>query len=196
MIDVFHDIDKKILDKYNIPRRFDTREEIENIQKNILAKKVIRDIAVKTQKLTNETKRLREENKLRNTTPETLNENKQNIKENINKWNALEHLTNQIEKIKGKFNSILNLMYHHHHKKGSGFLQPKRQSYKLTKDGRYGDLTIDIAQLFAFNRLIAMKDSKVVFNQMVDHDFIELITNRYNSRKTYSTKFGKLNLGI
>ena len=36
----------------------------------------------------------------------------------------------------------------------SGFLQPKRQSYKLTKDGRYGNLTIDIAQLFGFNRLI------------------------------------------
>ena len=45
----------------------------------------------------------------------------------------------------------------HHHKEGTGFLQPQRQSYKLTKDGRYGDLTIDITQLFGFNRLIAIK---------------------------------------
>ena len=55
----------------------------------------------------------------------------------------------------------------HHHKEGSGLLQPKRQSYKLTKDGRYGDLNIDIVQLFGFNRLIAMKDSEVVIDQMV-----------------------------
>ena len=81
-------------------------------------------------------------------------------------------------------------------KEGFGFLQPKRQSYKLTQYGRYGDLTIDIARLFGFKRLIGMKDSKGVINQIVDDDFIELITNRYNSRKTYSTKFGKLNLGI
>ena len=63
--------------------------------------------------------------------------------------------------------------------KGSGLLQPKRQSYKLTKDCRYDDLTIDIVQLFGFNRLIVMKDSEVVINQMVDDDFIELITKRY-----------------
>ena len=55
----------------------------------------------------------------------------------------------------------------HHHKEGSGLLQPTRQSYKLTKDGRYGDLTIDIVQLSGFNRLIAMKDSEVIINQMV-----------------------------
>ena len=104
MINVFHDIDKKVLDKYNIPRRFDTREEIENMQETVLTKKVIRDIAVKKQKLTNENKRLREENKLRNTTPDMLDENKQKIKDNILKWNALEHETNQINKIKGKLN--------------------------------------------------------------------------------------------
>ena len=76
----------------------------------------------------------------------------------------------------------------HQHKEGSGFLQSKKQSSKLTKDGRYGDLTIDIAQLFGFNRLIAMKDSEVVIDQKVDDDFIELITKRYNPRKTYSIK--------
>ena len=69
------------------------------------------------------------------------------------------------------------------HTECSGLLQPKRQSYKLTKDGRYGNLNIDIVQLFGFNRLIAMKDSEVVINQMVEDDFIELITKRYNSKK-------------
>ena len=69
-----------------------------------------------------------------------------------------------------KLNSILNLL---------------QKSYKITKDGRYGNLNIDIDQLFGFNRLIAMKDSKVVVDQNVDDDFIELITKRYDSKKTY-----------
>ena len=47
MIDVFHDIDKEILDKYNISRIIVTREEIENILENVLTEKLIRDIAVK-----------------------------------------------------------------------------------------------------------------------------------------------------
>ena len=51
MIDVFHDIDKKILDKYNIPREVDNREEIENILENVVTKKVIKDIGVKKNKI-------------------------------------------------------------------------------------------------------------------------------------------------
>ena len=88
----------KILDKYQIPRRFDTREEIENIQENILTKRLIRDLATKKQKLTNENKRLRKENKLSKTKPETLDNNKRIIKDNELKWDALEHETDQIEK--------------------------------------------------------------------------------------------------
>ena len=61
-IDVFHDIDKKILDKYNIPRKVDNRDEIENILENVLTKKVIRDIGMKKTTLTNENKRLMKEN--------------------------------------------------------------------------------------------------------------------------------------
>ena len=73
-------------------------------------------------------------------------------------------------------------------KEGSGLLQPERQSYKITKVGRYGNLNIDTNQLFGFNRLIAMKDSEVVIDQKVYYDFIELITKRYKPRKTYSIK--------
>ena len=65
---------------------------------------------------------------------------------------------------------------------------PKRQSYKLTEDGRYGNLIIDINKLYGFNWLIAKKDSKIVIDQKVDDDFIELIIKRYNSKKTYSTE--------
>ena len=48
-IDVFHDIDKNILDKYNIPREVDNRKEIEYILENFLTDQLIRDIAVKKQ---------------------------------------------------------------------------------------------------------------------------------------------------
>ena len=37
-----------------------------------------------------------------------------------------------------------------------------------------------------FNKLIVTKGSEIIINQNVDHDFIELITKRYNSKKTYS----------
>ena len=67
-----------------------------------------------------------------------------------------------------------------------GFKQLKRQSYKLREDGRYGNLTIDINQLYGFNKLVVIKDSQIIINQNVDDDFIELITKRYNSKKTYS----------
>ena len=62
----------------------------------------------------------------------------------------------------------------------------KRQSYKLSEDGRYGNLTIDLNQLKGFNKLVVTKDSEIIVNQNVDDDFIELITKRYNSKKTYS----------
>ena len=63
--------------------------------------------------------------------------------------------------------------------------QMKRQSYKLTEDGRYSNLAIDLNQLYGFNKLVVSKDSEIVINQNVDDDFIELITKRYNSKKTY-----------
>ena len=62
----------------------------------------------------------------------------------------------------------------------------KRQSYKLTQDGKYGSLNIDLNQLTGFNKLIVSKNSNIIINQDVDDDFIELITKRYNSKKTYS----------
>ena len=144
---------------------------------------------MKKTKLTNENKRLMKENNKKSSKPETINDNKRIIKDNDLKWKTLEHETNQIEKIKVKLNSILNLLQ----QEGSGLKvqilqQPKRQSYKITKDGRYGNLNIDINQLFGFNRLIAMKGLEVVVDEMVDNDFIELITKRYNPRKTYSVK--------
>ena len=62
----------------------------------------------------------------------------------------------------------------------------KRQSYKLTDDGKYGHLNIDLNQLKRFNKLVVTKGSQIIIDQNVDDDFIELITKRYNLKKTYS----------
>ena len=97
---------KKVLDKYKIPRRFDTREEIENILENVLSEKFIRGITVEKTRLTNENKRLLKENKSSKTRPETINDNKQIRKDNSLKREALEYETNQIEKIKVKLYAI------------------------------------------------------------------------------------------
>ena len=63
----------------------------------------------------------------------------------------------------------------------------------LTVEERYGNLSIDLNKLHEFNRLIAKKYSEIDIDQSVDDDFIYLITNRYNSRKIYSTESEKLN---
>ena len=39
-----------------------------------------------------------------------------------------------------------------------------------------------------FNKVVVTKDSEIIVNQNVDDDFLELITKRYNSKKTYSKK--------
>ena len=108
-------------------------------------------------KLTNANKRLMKENNKQLSKPEKISKNELIMQDNNLTWKTLEHETNQIEKIKIKLNSILNLLQ----QEGSGLKvqilqQPKRQSYKITKDGKYGNLNIDINQLFGFHRLIAM----------------------------------------
>ena len=61
-----------------------------------------------------------------------------------------------------------------------GISHLKRQSYKLSEDGWYGNLPMDLNQLKGFNKLVVIKDSEIIVNQNVDDDFIELITKRYN----------------
>ena len=102
-----------------------------------------------------------------------------------------DNITNEqkeIKKLKDKLTSYQNVIVGEGLKSNSnpGISQSKRQSYKLSEDGRYGNLTIDLNQLKGFKKLVVSKDSEIVINQNVDDDFTELITKRYNSKKTYS----------
>ena len=69
---------------------------------------------------------------------------------------------------------------------GTGYTQPKRNAYKISSGGQYGNLMIDIPKLMGQLRLVAKKDSNKVLDEKVDFDTIDLLTKRFNSKKKYS----------
>ena len=69
---------------------------------------------------------------------------------------------------------------------GSGYMQPKRNAYKISSGGQYGNLIIDIPSLMGQLRLIAKKDGNKVLDKKVDFDTLDLLTKRFNSKKKYS----------
>ena len=68
---------------------------------------------------------------------------------------------------------------------GTGF-QTSRHSYKMTKDGKYGKLTVDVPQLVEKHRLLAKEAGMVLLDEKVDSAFIDLISKRYDTKKKYS----------
>ena len=69
---------------------------------------------------------------------------------------------------------------------GSGYTQPKRNAYKISSGGQYGNLIIDVPKLMGQLRLVATKDGNKVLDNKVDFDTIDLLTKRFNSKKKYS----------
>ena len=69
---------------------------------------------------------------------------------------------------------------------GTGHTQPKRNAYKISSGGKYGNLIIDVPKLMGQLHLVAKKDSNKVLDEKVDFDTIDLLTKRFNSKKKYS----------
>ena len=69
---------------------------------------------------------------------------------------------------------------------GKGYTQPKRNAYKISSGGRYGNLMIDIPKLMGQLHLVAKKDNTKVIDKRVDFDTLDLLTKRFNSKKKYS----------
>ena len=69
---------------------------------------------------------------------------------------------------------------------GTGYTQPKRNAYKISSGGQYGNLIIDVPKLMGQLHLVAKKDSNKVLDKKVDFDTIDLLTKRFNSKKKYS----------
>ena len=69
---------------------------------------------------------------------------------------------------------------------GTGYTQPKRNAYKISSGGQYGNLTIDVPKLMGQLHLVAKKDGNKVLDKKIDFDTIDLLTKRFNSKKKYS----------
>ena len=69
---------------------------------------------------------------------------------------------------------------------GTGYTQPKRNAYKISTGGQYGNLMIDIPKLMGQLHLVAKKDGTKVIDKKIDFDTLDLLTKRFNSKKKYS----------
>ena len=76
-----------------------------------------------------------------------------------------------------------------HKKKGTGinkYIQPKRNAYKISQNGQYGGLIIDLPKLYGYLKVVAHKNGQKVYDKQADFDTLDLLTKRFNSKKNYS----------
>ena len=77
------------------------------------------------------------------------------------------------------------------------YTQKKRNAYKISPNGQYGGLIIDLPQLFGHLKVIAHKNGRKVYDKQADFDTLDLLTKRFNGSKNYSqvarTIFNDLN---
>ena len=53
----------------------------------------------------------------------------------------------------------------------------------MTKDGKYGKLTIDVPQLIEKHKTFSKRSGVVLLDEKVDSYFIDLISKRYDTKK-------------
>ena len=66
------------------------------------------------------------------------------------------------------------------------YTQKKRNAYKVNKNGKYGNLIIDLPKLFGQLKVIVHMNNKKIYDKQADFDTIDLLTKRFNSKKKYS----------
>ena len=98
---------------------------------------------------------------------------------------AIDELTKEIKLIQ-KYTDRIRIIPEGKETLGTGYLQPKRNAYKVQNGGQYGNLVIDVPKLIGQLRLLAKKDGKPVIDKLVDFDTIDLLTKRFNTKKKYS----------
>ncbi|KAL9975005.1 hypothetical protein ACROYT_G012120 [Oculina patagonica] len=77
------------------------------------------------------------------------------------------------------------------------YKQPKRNAYKIN-NGQFGGLLINMPRLINEMVIEAVKDGKMVYEDIADKSLVDLITKRFDPKKKYSSKaikiFNNLNL--
>ena len=85
-------------------------------------------------------------------------------------------------------------------KKGSGvrkYKQPKRNAYKIS-DSSFGNLPVDVPKLKNEMKLNVFRGGKIVYHADADKSLVDLLTKRFNPKRSYSLNavkiFNDLNL--
>ena len=85
-------------------------------------------------------------------------------------------------------------------KKGSGirkYKQPKRNAYKIS-DSSFGNLSVDVPKLKNEIKLNVFRGGKIVYHADADKSLVDLLTKRFNPKRSYSLNavkiFNDLNL--
>ena len=85
-------------------------------------------------------------------------------------------------------------------KKGSGvrsYKQPKRNAYKIS-DSSFGNLSVDVPKLLNEMKLNVRRGGKIIYQADADKSLVDLLTKRFNPKKSYSINavkiFNDLNL--
>ena len=85
-------------------------------------------------------------------------------------------------------------------KKGTGirkYKQPKRNAYKIS-DSSYGTLSVDVPRLMNEMKLNVFRGGKIIYQADADKSLVDLLTKRFNPRRSYSMNavkiFNDLNL--
>ena len=97
----------------------------------------------------------------------------------------IDEITKDIKLIQ-KYRSRIGIIPEGKKTLGQGYMQPKRNAYKISSGGQYGNLIIDIPKLMGQLHLVAKKDGNKVIDKKVDFDTLDLLTKRFNSKKNYS----------
>ena len=70
---------------------------------------------------------------------------------------------------------------------GTGiYTQKKRNAYKISQNGQYGGLVIDLPKLYGHLKVVAHKNGQKVYDKQADFDTLDLLTKRFNNKKKYS----------
>ena len=96
---------------------------------------------------------------------------------------------------------VLNLRkYYMKPKQGSGirkYKQPKRNAYKIS-DSSFGNLSVDVPKLKNEMKLNVFRGGKIVYHADADKSLVDLLTKRFNPKRSYSLNavkiFNDLNL--
>ena len=90
-------------------------------------------------------------------------------------------------KLLQKYKKRINIIEEGAKTVGKGiYTQKKRNAYKISQNGQYGGLVIDLPKLYGHLKVVAHKNGKKVYDKQADFDTLDLLTKRFNNKKKYS----------